>query len=92
MLRTSQSREVPQKPDRDNSRGGKIPLIRIKLNGQSKALEAALTLDRLLHLLELQSSNIAVAVNFDVIPRSEFPKKTVKDGDSIDIVNPVAGG
>ena len=67
-------------------------MIRIQLNGQSKALEDSLTIEHLVRLLELKNPNIAVALNYDVIPRSEFQKVTVKDGDKIEIIRPVGGG
>lgn len=67
-------------------------MIRIHLNGQPKALEDSTTIERLVRLLELKNPNIAVAVNYDVVPRSEFQKITVKDGDKIEIIRPVVGG
>lgn len=67
-------------------------MIRIKLNGQSKALDDCLTVDQLVSLLKLNQPNIAVAINYDVIPRQDFPEKKIKDGDEIDILRPVAGG
>lgn len=67
-------------------------MIRVQLNGQPKAIDDCLTVERLVSLLQLKSSNIAIAVNFDVVPRSEFPQKKIKDGDKIEIIRPVAGG
>ena len=67
-------------------------MIRIHLNGQPKALEDSTTIERLVRLLELKNPHIAVAVNYDVVPRSEFQKITVKDGDKIEIIRPVVGG
>ncbi|MBI2340503.1 MAG: sulfur carrier protein ThiS [Deltaproteobacteria bacterium] len=67
-------------------------MIRIQLNGQPKALDDALTIERLVQLLQLKSPHIAVALNYDVVPRQEFQKVTVKDGDKIEIIRPVVGG
>lgn len=67
-------------------------MIRIQLNGHSKALDEPLTVERLMGLLKINSSMIAVAVNYDVLPRSEFPSKKIKDGDKIDILKPTQGG
>lgn len=67
-------------------------MIRVELNGESKALENTYTLEHLIRLLNLKNPNIAVAINFDVVPRSQYSLKTVKDGDKIDIIHPVGGG
>ena len=67
-------------------------MIRVKLNGQPKALEDSFTIERLIRALELKNPNIAVAVNYDVIPRAEFTTRTVKDGDKIEIIKPIGGG
>ena len=67
-------------------------MIRIHLNGQLKALEDALTVDQLIHCLQIKNPNVAVAVNYDLIPHSQFPDHKIKDGDQIDIVEAKAGG
>lgn len=76
--------------------GREDPMIRVQLNGQPKALNDyspnPLTVEKLVSLLKLNSTHIAVAVNFQVIPRSQFPQKTIRDGDAIDILQPTAGG
>ncbi len=67
-------------------------MIRIHLNGQHKALEDALTVDQLIRCLQIKNPNVAVAVNYDIVPRSQFPDHKIKDGDKIDIVEAKAGG
>lgn len=67
-------------------------MIRIQLNGQKKALEEALTIDKLIRILQINTPHIAVALNYDVVPRSDFPTIRVKDGDKVDILKPTQGG
>lgn len=67
-------------------------MIRIQLNGQKKALEEALTINQLIRILQINTPHVAVAINYDVIPHSEFPTLKVKDGDKIDILQPTQGG
>lgn len=67
-------------------------MIRIYLNGESKVLHESLTLDKLVTLLKIEYKNIAIAHNYDVIPKSELCKTQIKDGDQIDIIQPVGGG
>ncbi|MDO8519535.1 MAG: sulfur carrier protein ThiS [Deltaproteobacteria bacterium] len=71
-------------------------MIRVQLNGQHKALNDStgdsITLEKLVGLLKVNSKNIAIAVNLSVIPRSQFPRIVIKDGDAIDIIQASAGG
>lgn len=71
-------------------------MIRVQLNGQPKALNDfgadSITLEKLVRLLKVNSKNIAVAVNLNVIPRSQFSGVVIQDGDAIDILQASAGG
>ena len=71
-------------------------MIRVQINGKPKALSDSssdsITLEKLVGLLQVNSKNIAIAVNLCVIPRSLFPRTVIKDGDAVDIIRPVAGG
>jgi len=42
--------------------------------------------------LSLQNKKIAVEINEQIIPRSEYTKTLIKNGDSIEIVAAVGGG
>lgn len=67
-------------------------MIRVKLNGEAKALDEPLTLHKLMQLLRVHKKNVAVAINYAVIPHSEFKKKYVRNGDQVDIIQAVGGG
>lgn len=66
--------------------------MNILLNGKTTTLEKTCTLEALLDFFKFDRPSIAVAVNFSVITRSEFPNITIKDGDTVEILNPTAGG
>ncbi|HSA58272.1 MAG TPA: sulfur carrier protein ThiS [bacterium] len=68
-----------------------IPLT-IQLNGVTKAFEAPLTVADLIHRIEIPSPSVAVAVNSEIVPRSEFQSYQVKDRDRVEIIRAVAGG
>jgi len=50
------------------------------------------TVRGLLKLLQLDGRRIAVAVNRDVVPRSEYASRALGDGDRIEILEAVGGG
>lgn len=70
-------------------------MIRIQLNGQCKTLDTSVSVKDLLQLLNKElkkQSSVAVAINYDVIPQSQYESKKITDGDQVDILHPVAGG
>ena len=46
----------------------------------------------LLAQLTLQGARVAVELNQEIIPRSEYPTRTLKPGDRIEIVQAIGGG
>ena len=67
-------------------------MIAIQLNGKEQLLQQPLTLKELLEEIRIQNRAIAVAVNSEVIPRSEFEKVLVRDKDQIEVIHAVGGG
>ncbi len=46
----------------------------------------------LLHFVELQQSTFAVALNGDFVCKTEYETTMIKNGDSVDILQPIQGG
>ncbi len=46
----------------------------------------------LLHFVELQQSTFAVALNGDFVGKTEYETTMIKNGDSVDILQPIQGG
>lgn len=67
-------------------------MLEVQLNGQPKQLEESLTLQEILDRFQIQPQAIAVAVNAEIIPRSELDKIRVRNGDKIEVVRAVGGG
>ena len=67
-------------------------MITIQINGQSQIFNEAMTIENLISHLKFNRTHIAVALNFDVVPRAEFSKIKIKDGDTVDILHPSQGG
>lgn len=64
----------------------------ITLNGKPHELDADRTIPDLLASLNVKAAQVAVAVNGEVVPRRDWPRTTVRDGDTIEIVRAVGGG
>ncbi len=65
------------------------------LNGQPTPLPIPSTLDVLLHTLSTAPSGavgVAVAVNQEVIPRSQWSQTALKPGDRVELIRAVQGG
>ena len=61
-------------------------------NDINNDIDTPITVDELVKLLNLESQNIAIAVNEQVIRRSEWETMKIKNNDSVDIVRAVGGG
>jgi sulfur carrier protein len=66
--------------------------MNVTVNGESRSLDAEATLTQLLQTLGLQDKRIAVEVNRDIVPRSEYSSFRLSENDTIEIVNAIGGG
>lgn len=64
----------------------------VYVNGEQHALPKPMTITELLDQLQIKPGRIAVAINRQVVPRSEYAQQTVQADDQIDIVQAVGGG
>ena len=65
--------------------------IEVTVNGERRAVSAA-HVDALLRELDYEGTHDAVAVNYDVVPRSRWSEAPIKSGDEIEILTPRQGG
>jgi len=71
----------------------KSSTMKIKINGQSHTFATEVTVAQILTELKIpREHGIAVALNGSVIPRSQFQKTQIQDGDKLEIVHATAGG
>ena len=66
--------------------------MNITVNGESRSLEPGTSLGQLVENLGLEGKRIAVEVNRDIVPRSEYDNFRLSDNDTIEIVNAIGGG
>ncbi|EDP74557.1 sulfur carrier protein ThiS [Hydrogenivirga sp. 128-5-R1-1] len=67
---------------------------RITVNGKDREVSDELTIMELLELMDVKFREVglAVAVNDEVVPKSEYKTRRVKEGDKVEIVQLVGGG
>jgi thiamine biosynthesis protein ThiS len=66
--------------------------IQVVLNGKPTTLEDGTTPQKLLEVLSIEATRVAVELNRQIIPRAEFPTTTIQDGDVLEVVTFVGGG
>lgn len=66
--------------------------IRVVVNGQPESFPADTTLGAVVSRLRPGRTGIAVAIGDDVIPRTEWDRTWLCDGDEIEILTAVQGG
>jgi len=67
-------------------------VIQLSVNGQVRQVEADANLTRLLEALELTGKRLAVERNGEIVPRSQYAKTRLAEGDALEIVVAVGGG
>jgi sulfur carrier protein len=65
--------------------------MRVTVNGEQREI-AASHVDALLAELEYEGTHFAIALNFDVLPRSRWAETPIRNGDEIEIITPRQGG
>ena len=65
--------------------------MRVTVNGEQREINSS-SVDALLGELEYQGTHLAIALNYDVLPRSQWAQTPLKSGDEIEIITPRQGG
>jgi thiamine biosynthesis protein ThiS len=67
-------------------------MITIVLNGNNKQVDDNINISKLLESLDLSDKRLAVEVNQQIIARSDFDSFTLRNQDSVEIVQAIGGG
>jgi sulfur carrier protein len=65
--------------------------MRVTINGQARDISSR-SVDALLGELEFEGTHVAIALNYDVVPKSRWAETSLKHGDEIEIITPRQGG
>jgi sulfur carrier protein len=65
--------------------------MRVIVNGEEREISSA-SVDALLGELDYEGTHFAIAINYDVVPKSRWAETPIKSGDEIEIITPRQGG
>ena len=65
--------------------------MRVRVNGEARDISAT-SVDALLRELDYEGTHFAIALNYDVVPKSRWAETHLKAGDEIEIITPRQGG
>jgi sulfur carrier protein len=62
------------------------------VNGETRTLPAGTSVAELIQLLGLEGRKLAVAIDRQVVPRSQYAAHPLSDGNRVEILEAVGGG
>ena len=65
--------------------------MRVIVNGEPREISSS-SVDALLRELDYEGTHFAIAVNYDVLPKSRWAETQLQAGDEIEIITPRQGG
>lgn len=66
--------------------------MEILVNGTPQTIPVDSTVAQLLIMMELQGKRLAVEVNQELVPRSQFDRVVLSPHDKVEIVHAIGGG
>lgn len=66
--------------------------IRILLNGETRDIPAGFSAFDLISSLDLTDKRLALEVNREIVPRSQYQQTALRAGDTVEIVHAIGGG
>ncbi len=67
-------------------------MITIMVNGKPREMDGPLSVAAFLDALDINPRQVAVALNGEVVPRGEWRRTTIGEGDVVEVVRAVGGG
>ena len=65
--------------------------MRLIINGEQREV-SSVSVDALLAELDYEGTHFAIALNYDVLPKSRWADTALTNGDEIEIITPRQGG
>lgn len=66
--------------------------IQIQVNGEARAWRSGATVADLLQDLEIRTERVAVELNLEILDRTAFALRPLKNGDRVEILSFIGGG
>jgi thiamine biosynthesis protein ThiS len=69
-----------------------LDTMQMQVNGEQRTVLAGLTVAGLLKELDIRPDRVAVELNLTILDRSEFDRRSLQEGDRIEIISFIGGG
>lgn len=66
--------------------------MKIRLNGEPREIPDHSAAQALIELLELGGQRLAMEINHEIVPRSQYASQQLHDNDQVEIVRAIGGG
>ena len=66
--------------------------MRVLINGEERELPEGTTVSQMLEALKIQPERVVVEVNLTILKRAQLAAATLREGDTVEIVQFVGGG
>lgn len=66
--------------------------LQIQVNGQPRDCRSGSTVGDLLRELEIKTERVAVELNLEILDRKDFERRSLKQGDRVEILSFIGGG
>ena len=66
--------------------------MKIQVNGEPRTMAAAITVEGLLHDLQIRPDRVAVEVNMEIVDRQDFARCALQEGDKVEVIGFIGGG
>lgn len=66
--------------------------MQVQVNGEPRTLADGMTVAGLLRELDIRQDRVAVELNMAILDRSEFDRRSLQEGDRIEIISFIGGG
>lgn len=66
--------------------------MKLKINGETQDVQTACMIEDVVTQLGYDGHAVAVALNGDFVPRSQYAQTKLHEGDDLEVVAPIAGG
>lgn len=66
--------------------------MRLTINGEDRTFDCPLTVEKLLGEIGVDSRKVAVERNLEIVPKSQYRRVSLGDGDRLEIVHFIGGG
>ena len=67
-------------------------MLDVIVNGESRALTEPVSVSQLIQDMDLQGKRIAIEINGEIVPASQYASVQLSNGDNIEIVGAIGGG